>query len=125
VPTKGPDGAELLAAVLASPDDDAPRLVYADWLHERDDPRGESSACSAVGDHGIRALASSPALGNLERLELFGNGIGSEDAIALARSPHLGRLREVFGLIGYYGGLIEPASPAGKLLAERFGDGLR
>jgi uncharacterized protein (TIGR02996 family) len=33
--------AELLAAVYAAPDDDGPRLVYADWLAERGDPRGE------------------------------------------------------------------------------------
>jgi uncharacterized protein (TIGR02996 family) len=33
----------LLQAVLASPDDDTPRLVYADWLEERGDPRGEFS----------------------------------------------------------------------------------
>jgi uncharacterized protein (TIGR02996 family) len=33
--------AEMLAAVVAAPDDDAPRLVYADWLAERGDPRGE------------------------------------------------------------------------------------
>jgi uncharacterized protein (TIGR02996 family) len=33
--------ADLLAAVYADPDADAPRLVYADWLLERDDPRGE------------------------------------------------------------------------------------
>jgi uncharacterized protein (TIGR02996 family) len=32
---------QLLAAVLASPRDDAPRLVYADWLMEKGDPRGE------------------------------------------------------------------------------------
>jgi uncharacterized protein (TIGR02996 family) len=32
---------ELLADVLASPDDDAPRLVYADWLTEHGDPYGE------------------------------------------------------------------------------------
>ena len=32
---------ELHAAVLAAPDDDAPRMVYADWLIERGDPRGE------------------------------------------------------------------------------------
>jgi uncharacterized protein (TIGR02996 family) len=32
---------QLLAAVLASPRDDAPRLVYADWLIEKNDPRGE------------------------------------------------------------------------------------
>jgi uncharacterized protein (TIGR02996 family) len=31
----------LLHAVLASPDDDTPRLVYADWLEERGDPRAE------------------------------------------------------------------------------------
>jgi uncharacterized protein (TIGR02996 family) len=33
--------AALHDAVLAAPDDDAPRLVYADWLLERGDPRGE------------------------------------------------------------------------------------
>jgi len=32
---------ELLAAIYAQPDDDAPRLVYADALQERGDPRGE------------------------------------------------------------------------------------
>jgi uncharacterized protein (TIGR02996 family) len=31
----------LIAAVIAAPDDDAPRLVYADWLMEKNDPRGE------------------------------------------------------------------------------------
>jgi uncharacterized protein (TIGR02996 family) len=31
----------LRAAIFARPDDDAPRLVYADWLLERGDPRGE------------------------------------------------------------------------------------
>lgn len=32
---------ELRAAIHANPDDDGPRLVYADLLAERDDPRGE------------------------------------------------------------------------------------
>jgi uncharacterized protein (TIGR02996 family) len=31
----------LLDAILADPDDDSPRLVYADWLDERGNPRGE------------------------------------------------------------------------------------
>lgn len=31
------DGADLLAAVLANPDDDTVRLVYADWLQEHGD----------------------------------------------------------------------------------------
>ncbi len=34
------DGA-LLAAIYANPDDDTPRLVYADALQDRGDPRGE------------------------------------------------------------------------------------
>jgi uncharacterized protein (TIGR02996 family) len=33
--------ADLLEAIAAAPDDDAPRLVYADWLIERGDPLGE------------------------------------------------------------------------------------
>ncbi len=32
---------DLLREILANPDDDAPRLVYADALTERGDPRGE------------------------------------------------------------------------------------
>jgi uncharacterized protein (TIGR02996 family) len=36
-----PEDDALLAGVLAAPRDDAPRLVYADWLDERADPRGD------------------------------------------------------------------------------------
>jgi uncharacterized protein (TIGR02996 family) len=32
---------DLLAAIVAAPDDDAPRMIYADWLSEQGDPRGE------------------------------------------------------------------------------------
>ena len=35
------DDLDFLRAVLASPEDDTLRLVYADWLEERDDPRAE------------------------------------------------------------------------------------
>ena len=36
------DTMALLEAIRASPDDDAPRLVYADWLEEHgDQPRAE------------------------------------------------------------------------------------
>src|SRR5205807_8243126 len=31
----------FLRAIIDSPDDDGPRLLYADWLEERGDPRGE------------------------------------------------------------------------------------
>jgi uncharacterized protein (TIGR02996 family) len=31
----------FLRAIIDHPADDAPRLIYADWLDERGDPRGE------------------------------------------------------------------------------------
>src|SRR4051812_47076638 len=31
----------FLQAIIENPDDDTPRLVYADYLDERGDPRGE------------------------------------------------------------------------------------
>jgi len=34
------DARQLLDAVIAAPDDETPRLVYADWLSEHGDPRG-------------------------------------------------------------------------------------
>ena len=30
----------FIRAIVDSPGDDTPRLVYADWLDDRDDPRG-------------------------------------------------------------------------------------
>ncbi len=53
----------LLDAILAAPDDDAPRVVYADWLQQRGDPRGELIAVGlelarmAPGDPRRRELA--------------------------------------------------------------------
>jgi uncharacterized protein (TIGR02996 family) len=35
-------GEQLLAAILAAPDDDAPRLAYADWLDEHGEPERAS-----------------------------------------------------------------------------------
>jgi uncharacterized protein (TIGR02996 family) len=53
----------LLAAVVANPDDDTNRLVYADWLDERDDPRGAylraEVACSKSRAATDEALARS------------------------------------------------------------------
>ena len=36
--TPRPENPELLAAIIAHPDEDTPRLVYADWLQENGDP---------------------------------------------------------------------------------------
>jgi uncharacterized protein (TIGR02996 family) len=35
------DHEHFLQAILADPDSDTPRLIYADWLEEQGDPRGE------------------------------------------------------------------------------------
>jgi uncharacterized protein (TIGR02996 family) len=43
-PTRHPDAEALLAAVCADPDDDTPRLVYADWLEEHGDERWRARA---------------------------------------------------------------------------------
>jgi uncharacterized protein (TIGR02996 family) len=32
---------DFIQTIIANPDDDAPRLIYADWLEEQGDPRGE------------------------------------------------------------------------------------
>jgi uncharacterized protein (TIGR02996 family) len=36
------DEAALLEAILANPEDETHLLVYADWLEERGDPRGQN-----------------------------------------------------------------------------------
>ena len=38
MPSTVPDAAPFLAAIRAAPDDDAPRLIYADWLDEHGQP---------------------------------------------------------------------------------------
>jgi uncharacterized protein (TIGR02996 family) len=35
------DDTAFLARIIAAPADNRPRLVYADWLEEHGDPRGE------------------------------------------------------------------------------------
>ncbi|MEZ6127007.1 MAG: TIGR02996 domain-containing protein [Planctomycetaceae bacterium] len=40
------DRQAFLKEILAAPDDDAPRLIFADWLEEQGDARENSSGCS-------------------------------------------------------------------------------
>jgi uncharacterized protein (TIGR02996 family) len=47
---------QLFAAIRASGDDDAPRLVYADWLLERGDARGEYITLSCAAARGTLSL---------------------------------------------------------------------
>ncbi|HLL25438.1 MAG TPA: TIGR02996 domain-containing protein, partial [Kofleriaceae bacterium] len=60
------DADDFLEQILADPDDDRPRLVYADWLLREGDPRGEliSVQCALA-----RAAATFEDVGALEPLE--------------------------------------------------------
>jgi uncharacterized protein (TIGR02996 family) len=58
----GPLLEELLASVYAEPERDEPRLVYADALMERGDPRGEFIALQIGRQHDRRARARAKEL---------------------------------------------------------------
>jgi uncharacterized protein (TIGR02996 family) len=49
-----PERSDLLAAILEAPDDDAPRLAYAEWLKQKGDARGELIViqCALAGREG-------------------------------------------------------------------------
>jgi uncharacterized protein (TIGR02996 family) len=51
------DPAAFLSAIVARPADDLPRLLYADWLDERGDPRGEFIRLQIADDPPSRARA--------------------------------------------------------------------
>lgn len=57
--TTHPDALALLAAILADPADDLPRLAYADWCEEQgDDARAEFIRCQIALAASDRALAN-------------------------------------------------------------------
>jgi len=73
----------LLAAIIAHPDEDTPRLVYADWLQEHDQPeRAEHIRLSIQLD----LVDLEP-----EALNLLGNGL-SEQVCQALRKRHGSRV---------------------------------
>jgi uncharacterized protein (TIGR02996 family) len=48
----------LLRGMIDRPGDDTARLVYADWLDERDDPRGPYLRAEHAGTRGFQTLAA-------------------------------------------------------------------
>jgi uncharacterized protein (TIGR02996 family) len=62
----------FLAAILAAPRDDTPRLVFADWLEERGDPRGELLRITTELE-ALEAAAAPPDMrGRLARVRRIG-----------------------------------------------------
>jgi uncharacterized protein (TIGR02996 family) len=62
----------FICAIVDSPGDDTPRLVYADWLDERDDPRGPY----------LRAEREAVVTGDVSRLRQLAVGL---DPVWVAR----------------------------------------
>lgn len=60
-PTYDDDTARLLAAICANPDDNEPRLVLADLLTSRGDPRGELITCQITAETQVNREAAARA----------------------------------------------------------------
>ncbi len=76
---------ELETQIHARPDDPAPALVYADWLQQREDPRGKLIAIQ----HGLALAPDDAALRDAERalLDAHGPYLLPERLHALVRPP--------------------------------------
>jgi uncharacterized protein (TIGR02996 family) len=61
----------FIQAILGDPDDDTPRLVFADWLEERGEPRAEfiRAQCALAERRGDRVRAAFMSLGQNLRAE--------------------------------------------------------
>jgi uncharacterized protein (TIGR02996 family) len=75
----------FLEVIREAPDDDTPRLIYADWLEERGDPRAEflRRECLLAGvspEHGQYAELKA-------RLRALGSGVDLEWTALVSRAP--------------------------------------
>ena len=97
-------------AVLEEPDDDAVRLVYADWLEDRGDPRGELIRVQ------VRLAAWEPDL--CRRTELRRR---EEELLARHSARWLGPLRRLCTRHEFHRGFARLTMPAALLLGRRSG----
>jgi uncharacterized protein (TIGR02996 family) len=89
----GPEEGAFLRAIHSAPGDLAPRLIYADWLDERHDPRAD-----------VIRLA--------ERLRPAGSAAAMREWGANRESVRRGLSHRLWVLLMYYGKLLDD-SPAG------------
>src|SRR5262245_57924927 len=109
VPVKPPRPEVLafLQAIKENPDDDAPRLVLADWLEERGDLRGEFVRLQCQRAQREReGVAVRPDRRETKLLEKH-------------KAEWLGLLAEKGISTEFHGGLVTVAGPARKLLSKR------
>jgi uncharacterized protein (TIGR02996 family) len=75
--------ADLVAGIVAAPDDDAPRTVYGDWLLDRGDPRGDlliAQCALARADADDRPIAETGPLRDRVRALIASHGASWLDA---------------------------------------------
>lgn len=71
------DDEAFIRAIVDAPGDDLPRLVYADWLDDRDDPRGPY----------LRAEREAVESGNVSRLRELATGLDPVWVARVSRPP--------------------------------------
>jgi uncharacterized protein (TIGR02996 family) len=111
-------GAGFLAAIVAHPDDDASRLVYADWLDDHGEPaRAELIRVQIALAHLPEDDPRCAAPAERERALLDGPGAGWVGTVRAAL-PNIGGLTAVLDLALRHG-LVEAS---GRLLTRQFLD---
>jgi uncharacterized protein (TIGR02996 family) len=128
-----PDELALLAAVLASPGDDTPRLVYADWLDEHGRPERAEVVCPGCEGTGAKGcgcggtdcgIGCPDCGGEFQRRGKSGTGrVPNPDPPPPTAQPvrevvltdfaslRLEDVREMFAVIGDPGGFTTPRHP--------------
>lgn len=91
--------AGFIAALLAEPDDRVALLVYADWLDERNDPRGEFVRLLATDTYDPERLVELAGTFDLLWVLAVQRRIGRGSSIRVAGGPFADLIGEVTGLV--------------------------
>jgi uncharacterized protein (TIGR02996 family) len=86
----------FLQDILANPEDDTPRSIYADWLDEQGDPRGEFLRLAVAWHEMSRDDARAP--GCLARLQELRPYLSSGWVVAVCPWEDLWVVADVTGL---------------------------
>jgi uncharacterized protein (TIGR02996 family) len=111
----------FLQAILADPGNDAPRLIYADWLEERGDPRGEfirvQCALARLGGDDERRLPLEER--EWELLDAYGETwVHSLRKLGITDGEHY------LDSVGFHRGLVEEVKVKGSRTFLRRAKGL-
>lgn len=137
------DNTGFIRAICKNPTDDAPRLLYADWLEERGDPRGEFirvqceiaqlppprpkvriAACEPIYDPPDLLARRPEYLPERRRMRLFSGRVSVENAVAAIKAGRVDAFGEDGDFSAVWHGLrvttrqIPFSSVAGNVVLE-------